>query len=211
MRQCLSTSHSQSTFIELVPFCSRVISFSVHITSFTTELFQHVPNPHAQVGLKILSMSACLKGFTSTEYRSDLCFAPTCRSFANWISGPIHWVIWWSRFSNFWGIRLCPESVLIYPYFFQMICVMSIHTFHTHYIEFICLAFIKYIILVFQLSLHFKAHNAAITVADTDGNLFYSGTSTEASNLCGYVSGLIHASAYIHCYSLIAGRFAQEQ
>ena len=88
---------------------------------------------------------------------------------------------------------------------------MSIQTFHTHYIEFICLAFIKYIILVFQLSLHFKAHNAAITVADTDGNLFYSGTSTEASNLCGYVSGLLHASAYIHCYSLIAGRFVQEQ
>ena len=88
---------------------------------------------------------------------------------------------------------------------------MSLHMFHTHDMEFICLAFIKYIILVFQLSLYYKARNAAITVADTEGNLFYSGTTTEASSLCGYVSGLLHASAYIHCYSLIAGRFVQEQ
>ena len=192
-------------------YCSRVISFSVHMTSFTTELFQHVTNPHAQVGLKILSMSACLKGFTSTEYRSDLCFAPTCRSFAQlkfWLNPLSYLVIKIQQFLRYSSLPWIGfDLTLLFPNNLWHVCP---HVSHTRYGIYM-FSFYQIHNLGFSASLYYKANSIAITVADTEGNLFYSGTSTEASNLCGYVSGLLHASAYIHCYSLIAGRFVQAQ
>ena len=200
------------------------------MTSFTTELFQLVTNPQAQVGprygcisefnllvaktssgLKILSMSACLKGFTSTEYRPDLCFAPTCRSFAQlkfWLNPLSYLVIKIQQFLRYSSLPWIGfDLTLLFP---NNLWHVYPHVSHTRYGIYM-FSFYQIYNPGFSASLYYKANNIAITVADTERNLFYSGTSTEASNLCGYVSGLLYASAYIHCYSLIAGRFVQAQ
>ena len=67
----------------------------------------------------------------------------------------------------------------------------------------------KFFVSIFSAFGYDRANNMSITVAETEADLFYSGSTGEQNNLCGYIEGQLDASAYIRCHSAIAGRFVQ--
>ena len=69
----------------------------------------------------------------------------------------------------------------------------------------------KFFVSIFSAFGYDRANNMSITVAETEADLFYSGSTGEQKNLCGYIEGQLNASAYIRCNSAIAGRFVQVQ
>ena len=44
-----------------------------------------------------------------------------------------------------------------------------------------------------------------------EADLFYSESTGDQKNLCGYIEGQLDASEYIRCHSVISGRFVQVQ
>ena len=65
--------------------------------------------------------------------------------------------------------------------------------------------------LYFSASLYYRANNIFITVAEMETDLFYSGSTGDQKNICGYIEGQLDASEYIRCHSVISGRFVQVQ